>query len=143
MTATLELEGVEEFQRALKKLGKDAEAAVSKATVKAGLLLQGDIQKRIQRGPKTGAIYTRGNVSHQASAPGQSPATDTGRLVSNTLFKKTSVMSVEVFNTLQYAPLLEFGTTNIDPRPAWIPAIQKISPIYRKDLEAALGRAMK
>ena len=38
---------------------------------------------KIQSPPKTGRIYRHGNVEHQASAPGEAPATDTGNLVNS------------------------------------------------------------
>lgn len=132
--ATVKMEGLDELQDALGKLSKDAEKRVDAAVQATGLEVRGDIVKRIQRGPATGRVY--GN--HQASAPGEAPATDTGRLVNSTVYKREGRISASVGSDLAYAAMLEFGTSKIDPRPAWIPALEDAKPKYIKRLEKAL-----
>lgn len=59
---------------------------------------------------------------HTASAPGESPAPDTGILRENTQhdFIMTAVGPYGwIFNPLDYSVLLEVGTEKIAPRPAW------------------------
>ena len=141
MTA-IKLEGEAQLMAALRKLGTDAEAEARKAVEATALEVRGDIVKRYQRGPKTGKQYTRGNVTHQASAPGEAPATDTGRLASATEYSMTGKLSAEVSNSVIYGPMLEFGTQSIEPRPAWRPAVQEAGPKFNKRLEAALRKAM-
>ena len=70
----------------------------------------------IQSGPKTGKVYRHGNVSHQASGPGEAPASDTGALASNSKAERESVAHWLVIFFQKYAPDLEFGTPNILPR---------------------------
>lgn len=136
--ATVKMEGLDELQAALGKLSKDAEKRVDAAVQATGLEVRGDIVKRIQRGPATGRVY--GN--HQASAPGEAPATDTGRLVNSTVYKREGRISASVGSDLAYAAMLEFGTSKIDPRPAWIPALEDAKPKYIKRLEKALGESI-
>ena len=77
----------------------------------------------------TGRIYYRGvnnDIVHQASAPGQAPAVDTGRLRANI----DSVMMpgnqrVLIGTPEDYAPYLEFGTSRIKPRPFFRPAVYR------------------
>jgi hypothetical protein len=138
----IKLEGEAQLLAALRKLGADAEAEASKAVQATALEIRGDIVKRYQRGPKTGREYTRGNVTHRASAPGEAPATDTGRLASATEYSMTGKLSAEVNNSVIYGPMLEFGTQSIEPRPAWRPAVQEAAPKFNKRLEAALRKAM-
>lgn len=65
--------------------------------------------------PGTGRVY--GN--HQASAPGQSPAVDTGRLRQSIDIddSKISSLKIRVGTNVQYAPALEYGSRTIAPRP--------------------------
>lgn len=71
--------------------------------------------------PGTGRIYTRGKtVTHQASAPGQPPAPDTGRLRAAVQTEVTrsnwDVVGTVSVNT-EYAAGLELGTEKVKPRP--------------------------
>jgi hypothetical protein len=139
---TIKLEGEAQLMAALRKLGADAEAEARKAVEATALEVRGDIVKRYQRGPKTGKQYTRGNVTHQASAPGEAPATDTGRLASATEYSMTGKLSAEVSNSVLYGPMLEFGTQSIEPRPAWRPAVADATPKFNRRMEAAIRKAM-
>lgn len=68
--------------------------------------------------PKTGRIYRRRGVAHQASAPGQAPASDTGRLVASrrVIILEAGLRGRLTFGT-EYALPLEVGTINMEPRP--------------------------
>jgi hypothetical protein len=140
---TISVTGTAELSAALKALGSDVSEAVTNAVNATGLELRGDIVKRIQRGPKSGRTYARRGITHQASAPGQAPATDTGRLVGSITFKMNTPTSVSVFSLLPYASYLEFGTFRIAPRPSWTPAALKVEPKFRKRLEAAIAGAIR
>ena len=159
---TMQLEGGDQLAAALRAYGAKAEKHVGDAVNATGLELRGDIVKRIQKGPKTGAVYDsifrmiggrpvpvgprQGNnlsATHQASAPGEAPATDTGRLKDGVIFKREGPMSATVGSTVAYAAMLEFGTSRIAPRPAWVPATEAMRPKFRQRLEAALERAAK
>lgn len=82
----------------------------------------GDIEQRavdkILKGPKTGRIYRRRGVVHRASAPGQSPASDTGRLVNSRRIEvfEEQLRARLTFSTAYAAPL-EFGTIKMEARP--------------------------
>lgn len=145
MVVKLELSGSQEVAEALRKYGARAEAEIAKAVTATALLVDTDIKQRIQRGPKTGRVYTRAagqNLSrtHQASAPGEAPATDTGVLASSITFRQASKLTAEVESRLAYAYYLEFGTQRIAPRPAWIPALEKIRPEFDRRIQAALQK---
>lgn len=144
MSLELKIEGMAELQAALRKASADAQEAVGVAVIGTAMELRGDIIKRIQDGPASGAVYARGSVSHQASAPGEAPASDTGDLaVRGIQWDKTGPMSATVGSDLVYAAALEFGSGRIDPRPAWVPAIEKITPKYIARIEKALGSSFK
>lgn len=145
MTVTLELKGTEQLARALRKLDEDAQKEVKKAVEATGLSLRGAIVKKYQRGPATGEIYEKYNPrrTHQASAPGEAPATDTGRLASSVVTNDVGPMTVEVETDVEYGPWLEFGTQRIAPRPNWVPSIQEEEPKYLRRVEAAIRKASR
>ena len=141
---TMELEGAEKLAVALDKLTKAAEVHVSRALSATGLELRGDIVKRYNKGPATGVVYdlSSPNRTHRASAPGEAPMTDTGRLASSVTFKEVPAkLAVEVESKIDYAAHLEFGTRRMAARPAWVPAIEDMAPKFRKRIEGALRKA--
>jgi hypothetical protein len=142
MSVTISIEGEAKLARVLSRLSKEAEAHVDKALSATGLELRGDIIKRYNHGPATGAIYRRGTIAHQASAAGEAPMTDTGRLAGTVDFKKAGKLAVSVFTVAEYGPYLEFGTMDIEPRPAWVPAVEEMLPKYRRRMETAIRRSM-
>ena len=124
------------FQRRFRKrVVENPEHNAERLIARAAMMVQGRIVDSIQRDPKTGVVY--GN--HQASAPGQPPATDTGQLV------RSITMSVEgtegevvgvIRASAPYAAMLEFGTSNIAPRPYMQPGLEsqrrKIEEMFKK-----------
>jgi len=142
---TMQLEGGDQLAAALRAYGAKAEKHVGDAVNATGLELRGDIIKRIQKGPASGMTYEKYNPrrTHTASAPGQAPATDTGNLASRIDFKREGPMSATVGSQVAYAAMLEFGTSRIAPRPAWVPATEAMRPKFRQRLETALERAAK
>ena len=81
--------------------------------------------RSITSGPKTGEIYRRRGVEHQASAPGEAPASDTGLLVrlSGTRYEPNELSGFVNF-AAKYAAPLEFGTFRMEPRPFLRPALE-------------------
>ena len=142
MTVTIKLEGDKKLAKALKNLTVEAEKRVGDGVNATGLELRGEIVKKYNHGPATGLWYQSGEISHQASAPGEAPMTDTGRLAGSVSFKKEQGIAVSVFTEVEYGPWLEFGTMNIKARPAWEPAIEEMRPKYLRRMETAIRRSM-
>ena len=140
---TLKLEGEAQLMEALRKLGADAQAEARKAVEATAIEVLGDIKRGYQRGPASGRVYVRGNVRHQASAPGEAPATDGGDAARRSFYRMTGDMSAEVENQLDYPAMLEWGTQNIAPRPLWRPTVIKAQPKFQRRMETALARVMK
>lgn len=91
-------------------------------------LVVADAKRSVARGPKTGRIYTRGNISHQASAPGEPPATDTGVLlnsIAGDVEVTNGVVQGLVRASAKYALYLEFGTRKMAARPFLLPAVER------------------
>lgn len=140
---TVTIEGIDKLKADLSRIGEKAEANVAKAVKAVAFMINADVKQAYQKGPKTGRIYQRGGVTHQASAPGEAPATDTGTLVSSVYFDQESKMSATVGSRLAYAHYLEFGTRNIAQRPAWVPATERARPKLAELIEKALEAAIK
>lgn len=111
------------------------ERAVMRGVIKGTELLRTDMVERILNPPKTGRLYKRGkNRVHQASAPGESPANDTGNLARNiTTVYDTPRLEGTVNVGTNYGRRLEYGYVGVDtlgrtyevlPRPFARPALQ-------------------
>lgn len=119
-----------------KEIQAEALTEETLAALHAGLkgaidIMVGDAKRAVARGPKTGRIYMKGknrNIRHQASAPGEPPATDTGRLV-NSIVGDAKVVGRQVQGYLEartsYAGYLEFGTRHMAARPFMTPAVMR------------------
>lgn len=113
--------------------------AVDKAVQTTAFLAANDAKTSVQTGAKTGRIYKRGNKTHQASAPGQAPATDTGNLVSKIRAEKIGFAKSDVVAGTNHASDLEFGTSKMAARPFMRPSIDK----NKIKLNAELRKIMK
>jgi HK97 gp10 family phage protein len=162
MVVRVEVEGLDIAAKAMGQISDKAKDGIAKAVTATALLIRADVQKRIQRGPKTGAVYdqifrtingrvvpvgprTGNNMSatHQASAPGEAPATDTGTLVGSIVFAQEGPLTATIGSRLAYAYYLEFGTRNMAPRPAWKPSVEMHKAELVKRVNKALAEATK
>jgi len=124
---TVQVEGTAEVQRNLTALAGKYGQAISDAAFAGGQLVRSTAIRSIQSTSDGGEV-TRyrvggGAYPHTASAEGDAPNTDTGRLVSSI---QVDVTPTEVFvgSTLEYAGWLEFGTTRMAERPWLNPALE-------------------
>lgn len=111
----------------------EIEKAVMRGIVSGAEGVQDEATSLILEGEKTGRIYRRRGVTHQASAPGESPASDTGALVkSSRIIYNTTALTAQVNWSTDYSARLEFGFMGVDslgrnydqaPRPYARPAL--------------------
>lgn len=82
---------------------------------------------------KAGRVYE----GHQASAPGEMPAVDTGALVNSIQTEQDGATKWVVYTNMEYAPHLEYGApaAGIAPRPFFTPAAER----ERENFIRALG----
>ena len=126
----------------LDRLAKDMELPFQEVVKGGGQLIRGEAIKSIQTGAKSGVMYQKYNPrrEHRASAPGQSPASDTGNLVSKITVKQKSLNVVHVESNADYSAFLEYGTSKMEARPFMFPAFEKSKkPI----LNAVFNRVIK
>jgi HK97 gp10 family phage protein len=112
-----------------KRLTTEAENEIKIRLFSSANLVEAEAKQSIQRGVKSGRIYKRRSVVHQASAPGEPPASDTGFLVSNitktAVEKSGTALSISVESKAKYSKFLEFGTRKMSARPFLQPALEK------------------
>lgn len=93
----------------------------------------------IMQGNKTGRVYRRGNVVHQASASGEYPASDEGMLVNKiTTQLALDQLSGDVISRAEYSYALEFGTKKMGARPFMQPSLEQNRPKIYKRLRAIM-----
>ncbi len=136
----VELQGLQQLLSQLQRLDQSAgqsleEVITDLVTDTHSLAVAG-----IQGGPKSGLTYRRGNVTHQASAPGQYPASDTGRLAGSVRFElpQPGNMTGRVGTSVAYGPMLEFGTSRMAARPWLMPSFERAKIGVEKELRARL-----
>lgn len=115
----------QEFFRQLNKLGEDIVQEVKNSVFDGASAIETTAKNMINKGPRTGKIYTRKKVKHQASAFGEPPKTDTGNLVANIQRKRKDkgfTYEVGTFLNPEYGIYLEFGTTKMEKRPWLLPS---------------------
>lgn len=92
--------------------------------------------KEDMAGPKSGRWYG----SHQASAPGESPAIDTRELIES-IGHEVRGTEGEVYADAEHAFYMEYGTTTIAPRPFFSTFAEQERPVFMgkmRNLESRL-----
>ena len=81
-------------------------------------------------------------MTHIASAPGQYPASDTGRLAGSIKAIISGTTAI-VGTNVAYGPMLEFGTSRMAARPWLLPSFKAASIGLEKGLKAAIEARVK
>lgn len=98
---------------------------VAKDLERRGIKIEGRA-KELASTPGAGRVYRRRGVEHQASAPGQPPAPDTGQLrasITHSAGEDDQSVFVDVGTNLATGRFLEEGTQHMDARPFLRPAL--------------------
>jgi len=122
------------------EIGASMAREIDEVCENTALDIQARAQMAIMNPPKSGRIYRRGNVAHQASAPGEAPATDTGALVNSAYTKKLGDSDYETGFTAEYAAALEFGTAKMAPRPYLRPAVEAVRDAFVRAIKRIVER---
>jgi HK97 gp10 family phage protein len=132
-----------------------AQKAVEQTMLGAMQIIANDAKRSVARGPKSGHVYTTRFVTmpnggvvpvgtrppHQASAPGEAPATDTGRLVASIIASATGMTGTVEARSL-YAVHLEYGTRAMAARPFMLPAAERNRDRIQRLLQSAISTAI-
>lgn len=126
----------------IKLKSKAVQQKIDKALIDSVALLQAEMKKSINE-RSYGRRYDRGAKVHIASAPGDAPNTDSGRLINSILTsysRASRSAKVYISKFADYAVYLEFGTKNgkLKKRPFFYPAIRKHRSTIRSRLRGVL-----
>ncbi len=171
------IKGLDELAEKLKNIGEElSDEAMREILLTAGFEIQIAVKKSMNE-PKTGIIYgvtrmversvfttvkdfdgskfriktgtkkVKARKKHQASAPGDAPAVDTGALVNSIKTEADGSNRVLVGTNSEYAEPLEFGTARMAARPFLRPAIEnskeRIETVVIKKAKDILERLTK
>lgn len=141
--------GTVDFSKTIKKLEKitaEAKKEMAAALFVSGLKIEDVAKIEIAQGIKTGRVYKRGGKPHIASAAGEAPASDTGRLVNSiNTGAKSDGMVVEVTagkGVVDYAVHLEYGTEKMAARPFMKPSLEKSRKFIHDRMEKAVQKVI-
>jgi hypothetical protein len=118
------------FPQIAAKLPRETRQIVEETTLE----VEADI-KVAMAAEKSGRIYG----SHQASAPGEAPAVDTSVLI-NSIQREVQGTEGAVYTNQETAAMLEFGTSRMAPRPAWVPAAERAREGFVRKMRDLEGR---
>jgi len=135
------MDGISALSRQLAELAGDADAVMTEVVTNLAIDTQREAVQGIQRGPATGAVRSDGS---RASAPGEYPMSDTGRLANNVVanLPTSGNISAEVGTNVQYGRYLEFGTSRMAARPWLLPSFNKAKAGVEGKLKRAIERAL-
>ena len=138
MRLQVEIGGLSKLTQQLADLVGDAEAVMTETITRIVTDTRANAVQGIQRGPATGRVRPDGS---RASAPGQFPMSDTGRLASSVEFNLPTAgrLMGEVGTNVIYGRYLEFGTSRMAARPWLLPSFEKA----KVGVEARLKKAIE
>ena len=144
MRVGINIEGLDQAMRALERAGEDVAEVMTDTIEDTVLKAHQYAVQGIQHGPASGRTYQKYKPrrTHKASAPGQYPMSDTGRLASMVEFELPQPGSNRprgaVGTALYYGPDLEFGTSRMASRPWLMPSVERAAAEISRELIARL-----
>lgn len=135
MKTSMQLSGFKDLLQSVGFAGEQLKDVVQDTIEDAGFRTQEFAVRGIQNGPATGRTYRRDNITHQASAPGEFPMSDTGRLASSVDIEGLGTETVSVGTNVKYGLHLELGTSRMFPRPWLFPSAERASQEITRDAQ--------
>src|SRR5690554_2904307 len=141
----LRIEGMEDLNQSLARISSKFESEATALVNRTAQNIRSTAVQSIVREPSSGNTYEKYNPrrTHVASAPGQPPNTDTGRLAGSIRAVESGAPTAYVDALADYAVHLEFGTRNMEARPFMTPAVEQERPKYERGLRELTRRAVK
>lgn len=118
------------------ELLQKVEAAIHRFVRKGAAYVEGQLKASMAEA-KSGRMYG----THRASAPGESPAIDSGNLAGSITMIFPSTLEAKVGTPVEYALYLEEGTGRMQPRPLWQKTADEALPTLENLLKAELRQA--
>ncbi|WP_020469724.1 HK97-gp10 family putative phage morphogenesis protein [Zavarzinella formosa] len=170
MEFSVNVEGIDRIDRKSKELVLALSLELAKGMYASAKKVEAEAKQSIAQGSKTGRIYNRRSSGkmigsavdfkdggavrqggfrsgyHRASAPGESPASDTGRLINSingTVVDRGLTAVIRAGGGMvNYARSLEFGTRKMAARPFMFPAFERSKQFIADRLKQAVQAAI-
>lgn len=130
----------------LLRVNSVADPARARATrrkmLRAGIRVIERETKALLEGSRTGHTYTFRSVTHQASAPGEPPAVDTGNLKNSLRVLEVTDDYASFGTSADCAAYLEFGTRHMGARPYLRPAAENSTEDVERVMTAIADEAL-
>lgn len=116
--------------------------AAFRGVVRGTELVRDEAVSLILNTPKTGRVRRDGHVQ---SAPGEPPASDTGRLINSITTRYDADNLTGVVNVgAKHGLFLEYGTQKMEPRPFLRPALankrQEVAALVQAEIQKELSK---
>lgn len=125
----------------LQQLAEGLALGLEAATRAAAAETLAQARHAILTGPRSGRVYRSHGRVHRASAPGEPPASVSGRLAAS-LEAVDDGEALLVASEVDYALYLERGTATMAPRPFLGPAAEASEADFAAAIEAAVDAAI-
>lgn len=141
MKTSVKIEGAKSVTAALARLDAQATKDVQDVINATAQNIRSTAIRSIKNSPANGRAYK----NHTASAEGNPPRTDTGRLVGSiavVMPENAKALEAEIGAYVNYAAHLEYGTRNMGARPFMFPALEQNMKGYLSKMKTALNQAI-
>ena len=136
MQITMSETGIDDLLRRLDNLSNSGRYRfVRVKALRAGIRVAERHAKASLEGSRSGRIYRIRGKEHQASAPGEAPAVDTGNLKGSIKVGEVTEDHAVLETNADYAAYLEFGTRYMAARPFMRPSVEN----HLDEIEAAMA----
>lgn len=137
---------VKSLSNKLRRIPLEHARGVARAIALGALEVEGNAKRNIQRGSRSGRVYPpiagRRSRSHQASAPGEFPKSDSGALAASITHQiDADGLGASVGTNILYGPHLEFGTRKMAARPWLQPSFNQAKERIRLRILRAAEKA--
>lgn len=146
-----QLNNAELLQRKLAAIPTKLQGPLKRQTEISAINIMTNAIRNVQAGPASGRIYQKYKPRrvHQASAPGESPASDTGKLASNITYAlHDDKLGADIGTNLKHGLWMETGTKGkgdkprIRARPWLFPAAEDERVAHVARMTKALNKAL-
>ena len=148
MALKVQIIGTDQLMKKLREMPAQLRAPITHAVKVSGIQVHGAAVTKLSRGPASGRVYEKYKPrrTHQASAKGEPPMTDTGALAALVRWRIVDDgLAVVVESLAKYGTYLEFGTRDgkIKARPWLFPAFEENRPSIVQRIAAAIVKTLK
>ena len=149
MTARIKVKNFSSLEKKLLGLPKHLLVPIQQSVMDGALKIQKTAVDSINRGSRSGVLYTRSGKAGRRSAAGEYPKSDSGNLARNiyiSVVAGSKKLAYEVGANLrkaEYAMSLEFGSRKMSSRPGLFPSFRRNVNLIIKNIKTNVKKGLK